>query len=50
MHATLDDLVIGPYVFTDDFLGRRTGRGRPPLISGAELVWLAVAQALDCLM
>ena len=49
MHATLDDLVIALYVFTDDLLGRRAGRGRPPRISDAELVCLAVAQALlDC--
>lgn len=49
MHATLDDLVIALYVFTDDLLGQRVRQGRPPRISDAELVCLAVAQVLlDC--
>ena len=46
MHATLDDLVTALYVFTDDLLGRRPRTGRPPRISDAELVCLAVAQVL----
>lgn len=49
MHATLDDLVIALYVFTDDLLGRRRGPGRPGRISDAELICLAAAQVLlDC--
>lgn len=49
MHACLDDLVIALYVFTDDLLCRRTGPGRRPRISDAELICLAVAQVLlDC--
>ena len=46
MHACLDDLVVALYVFTDDLLGPRTGPGRRPRISDAELVCLAVAQVL----
>lgn len=46
MYATLDDLVIALYVFTDDLLGDRRRLGRPPRISDAELVCLAVAQVL----
>jgi hypothetical protein len=46
VHATLDDLVIALYVFVDDRLGQRPRVGRPPRISDAELVCLAVAQVL----
>jgi hypothetical protein len=34
------------YVKIDDWLGRSSRPGRPPLLSDAELVTLAVAQAL----
>ena len=44
MHASLDDLVIALYVTIDDLLGR--GPGRPPRLSDAELVCVAVAQVL----
>jgi hypothetical protein len=49
-HATLDDLVTALSVFIDDLLAARPRRlGRPPRISDAELVCLAVAQVpLDC--
>ena len=46
MHACLDDLVIALYVSIDDLLGPRLGPGRPPKLSDAELVCLAVAQVL----
>ena len=46
MHACLDDLVTALYVTIDDLLGPRRGPGRPPKLSDAELVCLAVAQAL----
>jgi hypothetical protein len=46
VHATLDDLVIALYVTIDDLLGPRRGPGRPPKLSDAELVCLAVAQVL----
>jgi hypothetical protein len=39
LHVHLDDDVI-PSV------KQRTGPGRPPLLTGAELVWVAVAQVL----
>ena len=49
MHADLDALLTALYVQIDDLLPRRRGRGRPPRISDAELVCLAVAQVLlDC--
>ena len=49
MHADLDTLLIGLYVFADDFLPKRRGPGRRPRISEAELICLAVAQVLlDC--
>jgi hypothetical protein len=49
VRATLDDLVVALYVFTDDLLDPPRRRGRPPRISDAELVCLAVAQVLlDC--
>jgi hypothetical protein len=44
VHADLDALVIALYVRIDDLLPRWSGRGRPPRISDAELVCLAVAQ------
>jgi DDE family transposase len=46
VRATLDDLVIALYVTIDDLLGPRLGPGRPPRLSDAELVCLAVAQVL----
>jgi len=47
--ACLDDLVIALYVTIDELLGPRQRPGRPPRISDAELVCLAVAQVLlDC--
>jgi hypothetical protein len=46
VHATLDDLVIALYVTIDDLLGPRRGPGRPPKLSDAELICLAVAQVL----
>ena len=49
MPACLDTLLIGLYVLADDFLLPRSGPGRPPRITDAELVTLAVAQVLlDC--
>jgi hypothetical protein len=49
VHADLDTLLIGLYVFADDFLPKRRGPGRRPRISEAELICLAVAQVLlDC--
>jgi len=44
VHADLDALVIALYVRIDDLLPRWRGRGRPPLITDAELIALAVAQ------
>jgi DDE family transposase len=44
--AVLDDLVIALYVTVDELLGKRPGPGRPPRLSEAELVCLAVAQVL----
>ena len=44
MHADLDALVIALYVRVDDFLPARQGPGRPPQITDAELIALAVAQ------
>jgi hypothetical protein len=47
--ADLDSLLIALYVLADDLLPRRTGAGRRPKISDAELIALAVAQIfLDC--
>jgi Transposase DDE domain len=46
VHADLDDLVIALYVTIDDLLEPRHGPGRPPRLSDAELVCLAVAQVL----
>jgi hypothetical protein len=44
--AALDALVIALYVAIDDFLEPRSGPGRPPKLSDAELITLAVAQVL----
>jgi Transposase DDE domain len=46
VHADLDTLVIALYVSVDDLLGPRQGPGRPPKLTDAELVCLAVAQVL----
>jgi hypothetical protein len=46
VRADLDTLVIALYVMVDGLLGPRKGPGRPPKLSDAELVCLAVAQAL----
>jgi len=46
VHAQLDALLTAIYVLTDDFLPRRSGPGRPPRISDAELITLAIAQVL----
>ena len=46
MHADLDDLVVALYVTVDDLLEPRRGPGHPPKLSDAELICLAVAQAL----
>jgi hypothetical protein len=46
VHACLDDLVIALYVTIDELLEPRRGAGRPPRLSDAELVCLAVAQVL----
>jgi hypothetical protein len=42
--ADLDALVIALYVRVDDLLPKRQGPGRPPQITDAELIALAVAQ------
>jgi len=44
--ADLDTLVTALYVKIDDMLAEQRRPGRPPLLSAAELVCLAVAQAL----
>ena len=44
MLADLDALVTELYVRIDDFLPARSGPGRPPRITDAELIALAVAQ------
>lgn len=46
MHAQLDALLTAIYVLVDDFLPERRGPGRPPRITDAELITLAVAQVL----
>jgi Transposase DDE domain len=46
VHADLDTLVIALYVMVDELVGPRTGPGRRPKLSDAELVCLAVAQVL----
>src|SRR6266542_1389270 len=44
MHAQLDDLLTATYVLVDDFLPKRRDPGRPPRITDAELITLAIAQ------
>ena len=44
MHANLDALLCALYVRVDDLLPKRQGPGRPPRITDAELITLAVAQ------
>ena len=44
MLADLDALVTAVYVRIDDLLPARSGPGRPPRITDAELIALAVAQ------
>jgi len=44
MHTKLDALLTAIYVLTDDFLPPRSGPGRPPKITDAELITLAIAQ------
>jgi len=44
VHADLDALVSALYVRVDDLLPKRVGPGRPPKITDAELIALAVAQ------
>jgi hypothetical protein len=44
VHADLDALLTAIYVLVDDFLPRRRGPGRPPRITDAELITLAIAQ------
>jgi hypothetical protein len=46
VRADLDTLVVALYVTIDELLGHRTGPGRPPKLSDAELICLAVAQVL----
>jgi hypothetical protein len=50
VHADLDTLVIALYVSIDELIGSRNGPrrspGRPPKLSDAELLCLAVAQVL----
>ncbi len=49
MRADLDALVTALYVWVDDLLPKRCGAGRPPKLSDAEVIALAVAQVfLDC--
>jgi hypothetical protein len=44
VHADLDALLTALYVRVDDLLPKRVGPGRPPRITDAELIALAVAQ------
>lgn len=44
MRADLDTLLTAIYVLLDDFLPDRAGPGRPPRITDAELITLALAQ------
>lgn len=46
MSADLDALLTHVYVLVDDLLPRRRRLGRPPRISDAELICLAIAQVL----
>jgi hypothetical protein len=49
VRADLDALVTALYVWLDDLLPKRVGPGRPPKLTDAELMALAVAQVfLDC--
>ena len=49
MPPDLDTLLIALYVLADDLLPKRSGPGRKPRISDAEVIALAVAQVfLDC--
>ncbi len=49
MSADLDALLTCLYVLVDDLLPARRRFGRPPRVSGSELICLAVAQVLlDC--
>ena len=49
MHADLDSLLTALYVLADDLLPARSGAGRRPRITDAELIALAVAQiVLQC--
>jgi Transposase DDE domain len=49
VHADLDSLLTALYVLADDLLPARTGAGRRPRITDAELIALAVAQiVLQC--
>ena len=46
MTTDLNTLLTGLYVKIDEYLGRSTRPGRPPKLSDAELLTLAVAQVL----
>ena len=46
MTTDLNTLLTGLYVKIDDYLGEHTRAGRPPKLSDAELLTLAVAQVL----
>lgn len=46
MHTDLDSLLTALYVLVDDLLPERSGAGRRPKITDAELITLAVAQIL----
>ena len=49
MLAELDALLTALYVLVDDFLPVRSGPGRRPKLTDAELITLAIAQIfLDC--
>ncbi|HEX3801549.1 MAG TPA: IS982 family transposase [Solirubrobacteraceae bacterium] len=49
MPPDLDDLLLELYVFVDDSLPKRRAVGAPPRTTDAEIICLAVAQALlDC--
>jgi len=44
--TNLNTLLTALYVKIDDYLGRRARPGRPPKLTDAELLTLAVAQVL----
>ena len=46
MTTGLNTLLTGLYVKIDEYLGRPARPGRPPKLSDAELLTLAVAQVL----